>query len=141
MKTKKQELIEKPKYFENEDDLLETNFSQSLNKFCLVFNGKLKTGGFLPQEVKDDFIRSARSSFEAKNTQYYNIKAEKAKQINQRLGIENGADYLTSYESAAPLTQIDFGIADTLSGASEQDIQDIMFYVNNGALPNSSAQY
>lgn len=90
------------------------------------YNKSFGSGGFLPPAVKDDFIRSARASFEAKNTQYNNVKAEKARQINQRLGINNGADYLTAYENAAPLNTVDFGIADSLSGATPEDIADIM---------------
>ena len=90
------------------------------------FNGAIKTGGFLPEEVKADFTRAARAGFEAKNKQYFNVKAEKAKQINQRLGISNGIDYLTAYEGAAPLMQIDFDIADSLSNATPEEQLQIM---------------
>lgn len=88
--------------------------------------GYLGAGGFLPPEVKDTLINTARAGFEARNAQYYNIKAEKARQINQRLGITNGADYLTAYESAAPLQQVDFALADQLSQATPEELQDIM---------------
>jgi hypothetical protein len=90
------------------------------------FNKSFGTGGFLPQEVKDDFIRAARASFEAKNNQYYNVKSEYANRINNTLGTTNGADYLTAYEGAAPLTEVDFGLADTLSGATPDEILEIM---------------
>ena len=103
------------------------------------FNKAFGTGGFLPEEVKNDFIRSARASFDAQNTQYYNVKNEKAKQINQRLGISNGADYLTSYESAAPLQQADFDLADTLAGATDQDMLEIM-QMQNELLKTPSGQ-
>ena len=88
--------------------------------------GYLGSGGFLPPEVKDSLINTARAGFDARNKQYYNVKAEKARQINQRLGINNGADYLTSYESAAPLTKVDFALADQLSQATPEELQDIM---------------
>jgi hypothetical protein len=90
------------------------------------FNKSFGTGGFLPQQVKDDFIRAARKSFEAKNTQYYNVKNEYVKRINNTVGVSNGADYLTAYEGAAPLTEVDFGLADTFSGATPEEILEIM---------------
>lgn len=90
------------------------------------FNGALKAGGFLPEEVKQDFIRAARASFDAKNTQYFNVKSEYAKRINNTLGISNGANYLTAYEAAAPLTQADFGIAEALSNATPEEAQEIL---------------
>lgn len=90
------------------------------------FNKTFGTGGFLPEEVKQDFIRAARMSFEAKNSQYFNVKSEYAKRMNNTLGVNNGADYLTAYEGAAPLTQADFSLADALSNATEEDINDIM---------------
>ena len=43
MKTKKQELIDNPKEFKNEDHFLECSFSGHLNRFCLRFNAKLFT--------------------------------------------------------------------------------------------------
>jgi hypothetical protein len=43
MKTKKQQLIDKPKGFKNDEHLLDTFFSEKLNKFCLMFNAKLFT--------------------------------------------------------------------------------------------------
>lgn len=43
MKTKKQQLIDKPKEFKNDDHLLECFFSEKLNQFCLIFNGNLFT--------------------------------------------------------------------------------------------------
>ena len=88
--------------------------------------GYLGSGGFLPPEVKDSLINTARAGFDARNKQYYNVKAEKARQINQRLGIENGADYLTSYESAAPLQKDDVVLAEQLSQGTPEEIQDIM---------------
>jgi hypothetical protein len=58
MKTKKQELIDEPKEFKNEDHLLECFFSEKLNKFCLMFNAKLFTfktwNGFVNK--RNDFI-------------------------------------------------------------------------------------
>lgn len=94
------------------------------------FNGALKTGGFLPENVKQDFIRAARSSFEAKNKQYYNVKSEYAKRVNNTVGTNQGANYLTAYEAAAPLAPTDFGLVNELEGASPQDIVDIMNMVN-----------
>lgn len=41
MKTRKQQLIDNPLDFENEENLLNTFFSERLNKFCLMFNGQL----------------------------------------------------------------------------------------------------
>jgi len=90
------------------------------------FNGAVRTGGFLPEDVKQDFIRAARASFEAKNKQYYNVKNEYVKRVNNTAGISNGANYLTAYEGAAPLSQVDFGIAETLSGATPDELQDIL---------------
>lgn len=90
------------------------------------FNKAFGTGGFLPEEVKNDFIRAARTSFEAKNDQYFNVKSEYANRMNRTIGVNNGADYLTAYEGAAPLTQVDFDLADTLSNASPEEIADIM---------------
>jgi hypothetical protein len=90
------------------------------------FNKSFGTGGFLPEEVKNDFIRASRQSFSAKETQYMNLKREKANQINQRLGINNGADYLTNYDSAAPLSQPDFELADSLSAATPEELVEIM---------------
>jgi len=90
------------------------------------FNKSFGTGGFLPEEVKNDFIRASRQSFSAKETQYMNLKREKANQINQRLGINNGADYLTNYESAAPLSQSDVELAGSLSAATPEELVEIM---------------
>lgn len=90
------------------------------------FNKAFGTGGFLPEQVKQDFIRAARASFEAKNNQYYNVKSEYADRINRTVGTSNGADYLTAYEGAAPLTEADNDIVFRLSGASPEEIQDIM---------------
>jgi len=98
-------------------------FSGAYTRFNKGYFG---SGGFLPDDVKADFTRAARSGFEAKNTQYYNVKAEKAKQINQRLGINNGIDYLTAYEGAAPLMKVDFDIADSLSNATPDEQIEIM---------------
>jgi len=90
------------------------------------FNKAFGTGGFLPENVKQDFMRSTRSAFEAKNNQYLNVKAEAAKRVNNTLGVSNGADYLTAYEAAAPITQADDDIVFGLSTATPEDIQDIM---------------
>lgn len=46
--------------------------------------------------------------------------------MNNTVGVANGADYLTSYEAAAPITEEDNNIVFGLSNASPQDIQDIM---------------
>jgi len=43
LKTKKQQLIDEPKEFKNNEHLLECFFSEKLNKFCLMFNAKLFT--------------------------------------------------------------------------------------------------
>lgn len=101
------------------------------------FNKSFGTGGFLPPEVKADFARAARASFEAKNSQYFNVKSEYANRINRTLGTNNGADYLTAYEGAAPLTQADVSIAEALSGASAQDIQDVLM-MTEGLLGNNN---
>lgn len=93
------------------------------------FNKSFGSGGFLPENVKQDFIRSARSSFEAKNAQYYNVKSEYSKRMNNTVGTNNGADYLTAYEAAAPLTSSDESIVFGLQNATEQDAQDIMLMV------------
>lgn len=90
------------------------------------YNKNFGSGGFLPENVKSDFIRAARSSFEAKNSQYYNVKSEYAKRMNNTVGTSNGADYLTAYEAVAPLTEEDVGVANVLQGASPEEIQDIM---------------
>jgi len=59
METKKQELLENPQEFKNEEHLLECFFSERLNKFCLIFNAKLfvfKTwNGFINK--RNDFIQ------------------------------------------------------------------------------------
>lgn len=90
------------------------------------FNKTFGTGGFLPEEVKADFTRAARASFEARNSQYFNVKSEYANRINRTLGTTNGADYLTAYEGAAPLSEVDFDLVDSLSNASPEDLLDIM---------------
>lgn len=90
------------------------------------FNKAFGTGGFLPSEVKDDFIRAARASFDAKNSQYFNVKSEYANRINNTIGTANGADYLTAYEGAAPLTESDFELSSAFSSETSEDIQDIM---------------
>ncbi len=100
------------------------------------FNKAFGTGGILPEEVKQDFIRAARSSFEAKNSQYYNIKSEYAKRMNNTIGTSNGADYLTAYEAAAPLTESDQDIVFGLSNATPEEVQNILIlteqFKNNG---------
>ena len=59
MKTKKQELIDEPKEFKNDNHLLVCFFSEKLNKFCLMFNAKLFTfktwNGFVNK--RNDFIQ------------------------------------------------------------------------------------
>lgn len=93
------------------------------------FNKAFGSGGFLPEQVKQDFVRAARSSFEAKNSQYYNVKSEYTKRMNNTLNTNNGANYLTAYEAAAPLTEADNNIVFGLQDATEQDAQDIMLMV------------
>lgn len=90
------------------------------------FNKAFGSGGFLPETVKQDFMRSTRSAFEAKNNQYLNVKAEAAKRVNNTISVSNGADYLTAYEAAAPITQSDNDIVFGLSGATPEDINEIM---------------
>jgi hypothetical protein len=90
------------------------------------FNKAFGTGGFLPESVKEDFIRSTRAAFEAKNSQYNNVKSEYTKRMNNTIGTTNGADYLTAYEAAAPISQADNDIVFGLSNASPEDIQEIM---------------
>jgi len=43
IQTKKQQLINNPKDFISDNDFLQTFYSKSLNKFCLMFNAKLHT--------------------------------------------------------------------------------------------------
>jgi hypothetical protein len=97
--------------------------------------GYFGQGGFLPDDVKASFIDSARSSFDAKNTQYFNVKGEYAKRINNTLGVQNGADYLTAYEAAAPLTQTDFDIASALENATDEDL---LYIMQNAQMTNST---
>ena len=54
------------------------------------------------------------------------MKSEYANRVNNTIGINNGSNYLTAYESAAPLTEVDFGLADSLSEATPEELLDIM---------------
>ena len=90
------------------------------------YNRYFGSGGILPEEVKQDLMRTARAGFEAKNAQYYNVKSEYAKRMENTVGTTNGADYLTAYEAAAPLTEADNNIVFGISNATPEDIQEIM---------------
>ena len=46
--------------------------------------------------------------------------------MENTVGTTNGANYLTAYEAAAPLTEADNEIVFNLQGATAQDVQDIM---------------
>ncbi len=101
------------------------------------FNKAFGSGGFLPEQVKQDFVRAARSSFEAKNSQYYNVKSEYTKRMNNTLNTNNGANYLTAYEGAAPLTASDESVVFGLQGATPQDIQEIMLMTEQLSNPGT----
>lgn len=101
------------------------------------FNRYFGSGGILPEEVRQDLMRTARSAFEARNTQYYNVKSEYAKRMNNTVGTTNGADYLTAYEAAAPLTSADENVVFGLQQATPQDIQDIMLMTEQLSNPGT----
>lgn len=101
------------------------------------FNRYFGSGGILPEEVRQDLMRTARSAFEARNTQYYNVKSEYAKRMNNTVGTTNGADYLTAYEAAAPLTASDESVVFGLHGATPQDIQEIMLMTEQLSNPGT----
>lgn len=69
------------------------------------YNGYFSEGQRLPVEVREGFVNAANSAWSGKQSQYFNVKEEFGAKINRQLGIENGANYLTSYEDAAPLNQ------------------------------------
>jgi hypothetical protein len=110
------------------------NAAASGNIFAGAFakfnKGYFGQGGFLPENVKQSFIGAIQSRQDAVSTQYFNVKSEYGKRVNNTLGIQNGADYLTAYEGAAPLQQVDFNIATTLSTATPEEIDEIMTMTN-----------
>lgn len=74
-------------------------------KFTKFNEGYFGEGGFLPPEVQTSFLNAANSAWSGKQQQYFNVKEEFGKKIDRRFGVENGSEYLTSYEDAAPLDQ------------------------------------
>lgn len=76
--------------------------------------GYFGAGGFLPEGVKQSFLSALNSSYETRTNQYMNVKSEFGEKINNRLGIDNGVEFLTDYENAAP-------IEDTLPINDESD--------------------
>lgn len=73
--------------------------------FAKFNKGYLGEGGFMPAEVKATFLSSANSAWSGKQQQYFNVKEEFGQKVDRRLGTNNGANYLTSYEDAAPLDE------------------------------------
>lgn len=71
------------------------------------FNGYLQEGGgILPENVRTAFESSINQAFAMKETQYFTVKDEFGKKVNRRLGIDNGSQYLTQYDSSSIL-QVD----------------------------------
>jgi hypothetical protein len=65
------------------------------------FNGYLKSGGgFLPDNVREEFLNIINKKYGAIEFQYDNLKNEVARKINKKTGSEDGGDYLTDYKGA-----------------------------------------
>jgi len=80
------------------------NVAKSGNIFAgqmAKYNGYFaKGGGTLPENVRTSLKASMEGSFAQKEGQYYNVKSEFGEKVNRRIGIANGEEYLTSYDSA-----------------------------------------
>ena len=62
------------------------------------FNGYFKaTGGFLPPSVKTAFLDIIQTKFNVIQSQYTNLRNEKARLIQQTTGIPDASNYLTDY--------------------------------------------
>lgn len=71
------------------------------------YNGYLKAeGGFLPENVKDSFLKIVQEKYKSKESQYDNLYNEKGRLINKKTKEEDGIDYLTNYKTSA-LSNID----------------------------------
>ena len=88
------------------------------------FNGYLKAeGGFLPEEVKNEFKRITNDKFDIIRRQYSNLRDEKARLVNQKTGSDNGLDYLIDYDfTAKPENQGFKTINDFLLKASDEQL-------------------
>ena len=63
------------------------------------FNGYLsEKGGFLPDNVKEEFQNLVSLKFDAIQSQYKNLRDEKANQINIRTGRDDGLTFLIDYD-------------------------------------------
>lgn len=65
--------------------------------------GYFGAGGFLPSEVKSSFTNALNASYSSKQNLYNNLKTQFGEKINRRLGVQNGSDFLTQYDAAAPI--------------------------------------
>lgn len=62
------------------------------------FNGYLKEGGgFLPDNVRKEFLNIIDKKYQAVEKQYSNLESETARKINMKSGSDDGKDYLTNY--------------------------------------------
>jgi hypothetical protein len=101
------------------------------------FNGLFKEGGGqLSPEARNAFKAAMNGAWDMKNKQYYNVKSEYTKRINNTIGVANGADYLTAYEGAAPIGEADWEIVSAFEGATAEDIADIMNLTNKYSTPS-----
>jgi hypothetical protein len=63
------------------------------------FNGYLKEeGGFLPEGVKNEFKRLVDDKFDVIQSQYGNLRSEKARLIDRKTGRSDGSEYLINYD-------------------------------------------
>jgi hypothetical protein len=66
------------------------------------FNGYLKPeGGFLPENVRQEFMALLRKKLAASQQQVNNLRTEQAKKIDKWTGKTDGLDYLTDFTGGA----------------------------------------
>lgn len=67
------------------------------------YNGYLKEeGGFLPDQVKEDFLSILNTKLGVADQQYKNLFNEYGRRINNLTGGKDGTDYLTNYANSFP---------------------------------------
>jgi len=105
--------------------------SKSGNIFAGVFTRFNKgyfdpKGGILPEEVKKSFKEIVDRKLDVIQRQYDNLRNEKARLINQKIGSNDGADYLIDYD-VRPKESDKYVDIDTFSEqASAEEIKELL---------------
>ena len=90
------------------------------------FNGYLKPeGGFLPENVRQEFMSLLGKKLETSQRQVNNLRAEQARKINKWTGRNDGEDYLTDFSGGASSGTIKVQIPGQPPGEIDADMWEV----------------